>query len=72
MTVAIIRFRLVSSGSDNTELSSNHQSSVEGGLLLEDHRTASFDWPWGFSFQGTRALFLNCEFAAAPQWQQCR
>lgn len=53
--VAIIRFRLVLSGNDNAELFSNHhQSSVEGDLLVEDHRTGSFDWPWGI-FQVTLA-----------------
>jgi len=33
----------------------HHQSSVEGDLLLEDHHTASFDWPWGISLQVTPA-----------------
>ena len=57
MAVAIIRFWLVCSGNGNTELfSTNLQSSVEGDLLLEDHPTASFDWPWGISFQVTLAL----------------
>lgn len=58
--VAMIGFRLVLSGNDNTELFSSHYLSFfEGSLLLEDHPTARFDWPWGISFQVTLALFLN-------------
>lgn len=35
--VAVTTFQLVCSGSDNTELFSNHHLSVERDLLLEDH-----------------------------------
>lgn len=61
--MAIIRFQLVCTGSDDTELFSNHHLDVERQQALAGLGTSASD--------GMSILFLNWEFPATPLWQQC-
>lgn len=71
--VAIIRFQLVCSGNDNTELFSNMIRAVLKETCCWRTTPQQALTGLGASPSGdTSILFLNWELAAAPLWQQCR